>query len=532
MGAIAPTPPTPLKSIAFNRNLPNSVFRRFHRSQPKSDPNAFFKTDHLEANLKRQSVKGGAATLASQGFKFALQMGSTAVLARLLMPEDYGLIGMTTAVTSFIQLFKDMGLSEATVQCKETNHQQISTLFWLNCLVGTGLAGLAIAVSPLVAYFYNEPRIVGVMNVLSVNFIVSSAAVQHTALLKRQMQFVTLAKAGMLAMAVGVGVAIVSASQGLGYWALVLMFMATIVTESLCVWIACPWRPGWPVLNSGIGSMLSFGGNLVGFNCVNYFSRNLDNILIGRVWGPQELGLYAKAYQLVLLPINQINRPATSVAMPTLSRLQDQPEKYKRYYYKALSLITMVGMPIVCFLFVVADDVILFLLGEQWLGVVPIFRLLMPAAFIGTFNVALGWAFQSLGRTGRQFKLGIVTASINVVIFILSVRWGAIGIAAAYGLSRPMVMAANLLVCYRGTFLKTSDLIRTLALPGTASICSAVLLFVTIQLVLPEEFPVLVRLTTKFSIYSLSYLSFWVLIPKNRESFSETLQIMKSLKNR
>lgn len=456
-------------------------------------------------------------------------MISTAVLARLLSPEDYGLIGMTTAVTGFIQLFQSMGLSEATIQCKEINHKQASALFWLNGTVGVGLTALALAISPLVANFYDEPRVIGIMYALSINFVISSFAVQHTALLKRQMQFAVLAKASMLAMAVGVIVAIVGALQGLGYWALVLMFVSSSVTNSICIWLACSWCPGLPDFNSGIGPMLSFGANIIGFNCVNYFSRNLDNVLIGRVWGPQQLGLYAKAYQLLLLPINQINSPVTSVAMPTLSRLQDNPERFQRYYYKAISLITIISMPIVCFLFAAAADVIMFFLGEQWLDAVPIFRFLIPAALIGTFNVAPGWAFRSLGRAGTQFRLGIVTSTLNVLIFIVGVRWGAVGVAAAYGLSRPFIMIVNIIYCYRGTFLNPSDLMRTLATPLFNSLVSAMMLFLCIQLI-PNSLNIIFRLFIEVLTYLAFYLLMWSASSENRSTIKECLTIFSSLR--
>ena len=505
------------------------MFKPFRKSTITSHPDVFFKTDHLEKGLKEKSVKGGVATLASQGFKFFLQMGATAVLARSLSPEDYGLIGMTTVVTSFIELFKDMGLSEATIQYKEINNRQVSTLFWLNCLVGISFAVLIIFISPAVADFYNEQRIIGIMRALSINFIISSMAVQHSALLKRQMQLTVLAKVNTLSMIVGVVTAILSSWQGLGYWSLVLMFIATVTTNSLCIILVCPWRPGLPDFKSGIGPMLSVGGNLVGFNVLNYFSRNLDNILIGRVWGPQELGLYTKAYQLVLLPIKQINGPATNVAMPVLSRLQDDPEKYKRYYYKAISLIGMISMPIICFLCVAANDVILFVLGEQWLDTIPLFRLLMPAALVGTIDVAVGWAFRSLGKTGARLKLGIISSTIDGIAFILAIRWGAIGVAAVYGLTRPFVMLLNIFYCYRGSFLKISDLLRTLAAPGINSLISAIMLFICLQFI-PLTLHIFIRLLIQVFLYFMFYLLMWLVTEVNRNTLREYISLLISIK--
>jgi O-antigen/teichoic acid export membrane protein len=487
----------------------------------------YFNTEHLKVDLKKRSVRGGVVTMVAQVSKFVLQMGSTVVLARLLVPEDYGLIGMVTVVIGFAGLFKDLGLSTATIQKSEINHKQVSSLFWINlvisCTTGLIVAGLA----PVIAWFYKEPRLTWITLALASSFLFGGLTVQHQALLQRQMNFTNLAKIEIISMLVGVMTAIISAWYGLGYWALVLMQIASSVANLVGVWVACSWRPGAPLLHSGIRSMLAFGGNMTGFNVVNYFSRNLDNVLIGQYWGPQELGLYAQAYKLLLLPINQINSPITSVALPALSSLQSEPEKYRRYYYKAILLITTVGMPIVGFMFVSADKIILLILGEQWLGAVPIFRFLMPAAFMGTFNVATGWAYTSLGRSDRQFHAGIVTSTINILIFIVSIQWGAIGVAAAYGLSRPILVLPLLIHCYSQTPLTLKELLITLSKPALASIGAAFLIIV-IHPLSPSGMNVVISLSIDLLLYSLLYVGIWIILPDGKLTLLNIFRTIKS----
>lgn len=491
----------------------------------------YFQTDHLKDDLKGRSVRGGAVTMAAQVSKFVLQMGSTVFLARLLAPEDYGLIGMVTVVIGFAGLFKDLGLSTATIQKSEINHNQVSTLFWINFAISCTTALVVAGLAPVVAWFYQEPRLTGITLALATSFIFGGLTVQHQALLRRQMSFTSLAKIEVISMLTGVVTAIISGWYGLGYWSLVLMQIATAIANAVGVWIACGWRPGVPLLSSGIRSMLAFGGNLTAFNFVNYFSRNLDNVLIGQYWGPQQLGLYAQAYKLLLLPINQINSPITSVALPALSSLQSEPEKYRRYYYKAILLITTIGMPIVAFMFASADKVILLILGKQWLGAVPIFRFLMPAAFMGTFNVATGWVYASLGRTNRQFHWGIMSSIINVVIFLISVRWGAIGVAAAYGLSRPPLVVSAIIYCYEGTILTFTQFLTTLYRPTLASI-SASLAIIGINLLLPTNINVEVGLFIDFVLYSLFYFTIWIVFPGGKHIFMDIINIAKSLKSK
>ncbi len=258
----------------------------------------YFNTEHLKADLKGRSVRGGAVTMAAQICKFVLQMGSTVVLARLLVPEDYGLIGMVTVIINFAGLFKDLGLSTATIQKAEINHKQVSTLFWINFVISCATALVVAALAPVVASFYKEPRLTWITLALASSFIFSGLTVQHQALLRRRMSFTSLAKIEIISMLVGVVTAMISAWYGLGYWALVLMQIATSIANAVGVWVACSWRPGVPLRHSGISSMLAFGGNMTGFNIVNYFSRNLDNILIGQYWGSATVGTLCSGLQI------------------------------------------------------------------------------------------------------------------------------------------------------------------------------------------------------------------------------------------
>jgi O-antigen/teichoic acid export membrane protein len=491
----------------------------------------YFDTDHLEKNLKRRSVRGGAVTILAQASKFVIKLGSTAVLARLLVPEDYGLIGMATVIIGFVEYFKDLGLSAATIQRAKITHQQVSTLFWINVAVGCLVALVVALLAPVVALIYQEPRLQKITLCLAINFVFSGLTVQHQALLQRQMQFSSLAKIEIIALMSGIVGSIVAAYYGAGYWSLVILQLLTVVSNAIGVWFFCSWRPTLPSRDADIGSMLSFGRDLTGFNILNYFSRNLDNFLIGRVWGAQQLGLYAKAYQLVLLPINQINVPVDRVALPALSRLQNDPERYQKYYARAILVITFLGMPLVMFLFVCADKVILLLLGKDWLDAIPIFQFLIPAAFIGTFNMATGWVYQSLNRNDRQLRWGIFSSLLNVIIFLIAIKWGALGVAAAYGLSRIVIVAPAIAYCYQGTWLKLTDFVSTIFLPTFGSIGAAIGVFALQRLWFNSlELNTFAGLMLEGLFYLLFYSLIWVLIPQGRQRYCEIRQIVGEYK--
>lgn len=398
--------------------------------QDRLNPSA----EHLKANIGPLSVRGGATTTAAQAIAFAIQMTSTVVLARLLTPADFGLIAMVTAVTGFAGMFKDLGLSMATVQRAEITHEQISNLFWVNVGVSLLIALITVAFAPLIAWFYGDSRLTAIAAALSVALIFGGLGVQHLALLQRQMRFTALAAIQTISALVGVAAGIGAALLGAGYWSLVIMQIAGPFAKMIGAWLACRWRPGWLVRRSGVRGMLAFGVNITGFNALNYFARNLDDILIGWRWGAETLGFYSKAYSLMMLPLSQINSPVSSVAIPALSRLQDDPERYRQYYLRAISVVAFVTMPGMAFLVVMSRQVILAVLGPQWTEAARIFMILALAGLVQPLGNTTGWLYVSQGRTNDMFKWGMISSFMTVLVFVVGLPWGAVGVAVSYSI--------------------------------------------------------------------------------------------------
>lgn len=440
----------------------------------KADYDRFFQTDHLKVNLKQRSVRGGFITIVAQGLKFGLNLSSNILLARLLTPADYGLVGMVTAITGFVALFKDLGLSMATVQRDEINHRQVSTLFWINIGLSVVATGIALAIAPVLSWFYHEPRLVWITVALSSGFLISGLGVQHSALLNRQMQYSVLVVNDVLAQFIGIVVAIVAAYYGSGYWALIIFPLVSALVSTVGFWIACRWRPGRPIWRSDVLSMLTFGSNLTAFSTVNYFSRNLDNVLIGRYWGADQLGVYSKAYQLLLLPLNQINAPIANVAIPTLSRLLDTPERYRQVYLRILEKVLLLTMPLIVFMAATADWLVQILLGSQWSEVSELFLLLAIAGLFQPVANSTGWLFISQGRTNQMFQWGIVGSSVAVISFLIGLPWGATGVATSYSVIWILVCMPLLFwfVGRKGP-VKARHLYLTLMPIVLASLCSA-----------------------------------------------------------
>lgn len=482
-----------------------------------------FATDHLLADLKGRSVRGGAVTLAAQGIKFALQMGSTMVLARLLTPADFGLIAMVVVVTGFAAMFKDAGLSMATVQREHITHEQVSTLFWINVALSVLIMLLVAALAPVIARFYGEPQLTWITLALASTFIFGGLTVQHQALLQRQMRFKALAVIEILSLTAGIATAITMALLGFGYWSLVGLPAGTVTVNCLLVWIISDWRPGPPVRASGVRPMLGFGGGLTGFNVLNYFTRNADNLIIGFALGAGPLGVYSKAYYLLMMPIRQFSGPVGSVMIPALSRLQTDPVRYRRAFLGAIGALASIGMPLVAFLFVVADEAVTIVLGEGWEEAAPVFRWLAPAALLGTVNVAPGWLCISLGRPRIQVIWAMISAPVTVAAFLIGVQWGLAGIALAFSISWcSMFVVFLIMACHRSP-LSFAGLAAYLVGPILAAVGAAAITLVLVRGALAVELSIAFDVLVNGIVFIAAYVALTLASPSGRGRIRDLL---------
>ena len=487
-----------------------------------------FDMQHVHRDLRRHSVRGAAATMFSQAGLFCIQLAGMAVLARLLLPADFGVFGKTVALTGFITVLRSGGLSLATVQRAEITQAQVSTLFWLNFALGLAAAMLLAGLSPLMAWFYRDPRVLWLAVALAGSIVIDSLSIQHAALMQRQMRFGRIGSVTVAARIVGFLAAVYSAWLGAGYWALAVQQFATSLTMLVLMVWSCRWLPGLPRRGSGVRPMVSLGANQTGFGILNFANRNMDNILIGRFVSDIALGFYSQAYRLLLMPVQQVNAPISSVMIPALSRLQDQPERFARVYYLALAAVTFLGMPVICFLLVDARSVILIVLGRQWLPVVAMFQALGIAAFVGTFGVAGGWVYSSLGRTAQQLRQQMVVCPVTILAFFLGLPWGALGVAVSFSTTRLLLAWPTLAYCYRGTPIDMRKTAATLARPAFASIGAGAALW-AIQRVAAQGGSAAWILLDAL-IYGVAYMAIWCVVPGGRARLKQLLTLLDELK--
>lgn len=478
--------------------------------------------------LKRQSVRGGAITAVFQALNVALNLISTATLARLLSPEEFGVVGMALVVTSFARLFKDLGLSSSTIQRATLTHAQLSTLHWVNVAVGAVLTGLVALLAPLVSHFLGRPELTMITVFVSFTFLIGGFSTQQSALLIREMRFGRREFASLAGSLSTFLIAAVFALNGFSYWSLVYGTLGGSVVGVVLIKVFSDWRPGWPTRGSGVRSMLRYGLNLTGFEIVNYFSRNLDNILIGRAAGADALGLYSKAYGLMMLPLTNLRGPINAVAFPALSRLQDRPKDFRAYYCTVVAMLAMASMPIVSLLFVVAEPLILVVLGPQWVEAAGLFSILAFAAFFQTSSGFRGTALVSLGMASRQLKQGVISAIVACTGFLIGIRWGMTGVAVSYAITSLIMTFPMHVYCFRGTPLRVGDYYRSISVPMFASLTAGAAAY-GLRRVAMVDMQAHLDLVLTFSAFSMCYLGLLSLHAGSRRKLGQFAGLIRQI---
>ncbi len=399
---------------------------------PIADSNQqHLQTGHLLIDLKGRTISSGFITVSAQAIQFIITLVSTMALARLLSPRDFGLVAMVTTVTGFLRVFKDAGLSTATVQKEGITHAQVSTLFWINMALGGASTLIVAALAPVVAWFYGEPLLVPVTLALAVTFLLNGSTVQHQALLSRQMRFKASALVGIGSVIAGYLTGIAMALLGCGYWSLVGLNLATELASALITWSVCRWRPQLPSRHSGIGPLLSFGAHLTGASFVSYVTRNTDGLLIGRVYGADAVGLYSRALGLLSRPLQQFLSPIDAVFQPALSRLQNEPERYRRTFLQLYEMMAVTGFVAAGLFLALAYPLTLVVLGPKWEQAAPIFAALAPVALYAPISAPTYWLFVTQGRGRDTLVANSVGAVVTVGGIVAGLPFGPFGVAIA-----------------------------------------------------------------------------------------------------
>jgi len=467
--------------------------------------------------LKEKTLRGGLAKVCAQAVGFPLRVGSLVVMARLLEPRDFGLVGMVTVVTGVFNLFRDAGLSLVTVQRATITEEQLSTLFWINILVGALLTALSAIAAPILVGFYREPRLFSVTLVLAVGFLLNAAGVQHSAILQRQMRFTALAVIETVSLVASVAVGIGMALTGFGYWALVAMTIVVPTVSTLGFWLTTRWLPGAPRRNTGVRSMMSFGGAVTLNSLIVYIGYNTDKLLLGRFFGAETLGLYGRAYQLINIPTENLNTAVGGVALSALSRLQDDRERFRNYFIKGYSLLLALTVPLTFACAVFADDIVLVLLGPKWQQAATVFRLLAPTIFAFALINPLYWILVSSGHVGRSLKMALVIAPAVTLGYVVGLPFGSTGVAVGYSAVMVLLAVPMIMWAMRGMVVSWRELLWAIWPPMLSAGLATAAAFVLTR-IWGHSFVPVQRLVLECSIMLVVYVGL-LLFAMNEKTF-------------
>jgi PST family polysaccharide transporter len=434
-----------------------------------------------------------------------IQFAVSIVLARLLLPADFGLVGMLLVFSGFASLFAEFGFAGALIYQPGLTRVQASSIFWLNTGVGLLLSVLFFALSPLIAAFFTTAALAPLGRAFSPSFLLGALGIVPRALLQREMSFQRMAEVELASSVVAGTVGIALALAGFGVWSLVIQSLTASLVGSVLALRAARWVPGLTYSAAAVRDLLSFSGNLFGFNFINYWARNADNLLVGKFMGSVSLGIYNRAYTIMLLPVRQVIAVLSRVMFPALSQIQGEKARVREVYLRAIAVIALVTFPMMTGLLVVARPFVLALLGAKWTGVIPVLQVFCVVSLFQTLMNPTGWIFQSQGRTDLLFRWGIASSTVSIAAIGVGVALGTVeAVAWSYLLSTAILWLPCLALAGRLIDLPVMEVVRRITdtIACTAMMAGSVL---AVGYALPTDWAPAAVLSVEVSVGIVAY---------------------------
>ncbi len=492
---------------------------------------AVLSADAVRRDIQGKSVRSGFARVAAQLVQFVLGFGSAILLARLIAPDQFGIRDMVVVLMAFVGSFQDFGLPLAVSNREEVDHVGMSRVFWVNLWLNVGIALFMLAMTPVMAFWFQEPALLAATPLMALSVFVLGTATQPKALLSRQMRHGALTVVETGSLIIGLVTAVVLALLGYGYWALLWQIVAAHVTKSVGMWVACGWLPAGPRASRasrGLRDLFRYSSNVTAYSVIAHVGRNLDRFLIGRFGGATNMGLYGRAYQWSLFPLQQAYTPLLNVAVSGLSRVQHEPARYRAYFKRGMLPMYAIIFPALIFMLVEAHNVVLLVLGQQWAAAIPLFRVLCVSALFESVNRITKWLYLSQGETRRQLRWGLVYTPLMIAAVVLGAQWGTIGVAWGFTLGTAVLTFPGLAYCLRTSHITLRDFLEILWRPTAAALAAAGVL-VALGALLPT-YNVFLNLLLRAPIFGVVYAIVWLATPGGWSTAQQVLKLLTVLK--
>jgi PST family polysaccharide transporter len=486
------------------------------------------------SEVKNTTLLGIAWSLVSRVGRQVLVFGFGVVLMRLLPSEAFGLLTMITVVTGFAQRLFDLGFGAALVQHQDVREEHLSSVFWVNVGAGTLLAGALVAGAPLIADFNDEPLLVPLAMFMALNFLFRSMGVVHRTVLKKAIDFKALSIAEIGAVCLGSLVAVAMAYDGWGVWSLAVRAVLMGAAMTGLLWILSDWRPRFTFSWSAVRELLGFSLSLMGARTMNYWVRNLDDLLVGRTMGEGPLGIYRQSYKILLFPLRNVSRVISRVMFPSFSSIQGQKERIQRIYLKTTRVVALVTFPLMLGLLATTKPFVAALFGAEWMGMVPVLRILSVLGITQSIGTMNGTLYNSQGRADLNFKVGLFVRPMIIVGILVGV-WGGTPVTVAAGYTATSLVASYVNFRFAGGLVNLTyfDLVRNLSSVFSCAALMSAMVFGLGQ-VLPGAWWAGARLAVQVAAGAATYGAFlhlfgvqayretWELLMEQREKFRAT----------
>jgi len=473
-------------------------------------------------NLKQRSLRGGAIVLAAEGVRAVVVVGYLGTIARLLTPADFGVVAMSMAVLWVLVPLSTMGLSVAAVQTPDLTDEALNAVFWASLAFASVLALAAVLAAPLVGLLYRRPELVAITRVLSVVLLINGLAAAPSAILRRQLRFGVLSGLEFGSLVISAGAALLAAAAGLGHWSLVLHELTLHASIMAGAWVFCGWRPGAPGGAAVLGPLLDYGRPLTAFRVLESVRAQFDRFLVGMTVSPAALGSYTAASNLLLRIMRRMIGPVSGVAVSSLARLQEAPREFCDHYRLSVLWAMTLSLPVVSFVALEPDLVVVGLLGAQWTDAIPIFWILALGSPAVLLRPATNWVLQAIGRPDRQLRWAWVEVFTYLAAFLLAVRWGVLGIAAASTVVAYVTLVPRTVYSFRHSPVGARDLLTGIWRPVGAILLSGTA-WVSLPLAVQTASPT-VSLGLSILAFLAIYGSCWLLLPGGRREARDALR--------
>ncbi len=457
--------------------------------------------------LGAQVRRGLAWKAASQATVQLSRTVMTVILARLLVPRDFGIAGMVLVFSGLITLLTDVGFSGSLIQEKTLSEEDRSTAFWTALFTGALLFGISVAIAPLIADFYGVPRVKWLFIAACSGFLTGGLATTQAALLWRSMDFKALEIRAILATIVSSAVGITAAFEGLGAWSLILQAVAMSATTTVAIWVMSPWRPSFRFSFTSLRRMGRFSSNVFFSRLVTYGDRNLDNLLVGRFIGPAALGIYSIGYSVIVIPFERLVWPIHNVFIPAFASLQNDLPKLRELWLRGIRLIATLMMPTMAGAIVATPDLVKVVLGTRWLPAIAIIQMLAWVALIQSLCTLNEGLYQSRNRSGLLLQVSVIAFAADATAFVVGLHWGIRGVAAAYAISNTvLVVPMGVVLSTRLLEVRITGLFRELRGVIEATVTMVAALIPLRMFLVDEHVPAAARLGATILAGALVYL--------------------------